>query len=259
MPLKFKEYENTIEESFKEWFHFHKMEVANIYKEARGQDEIEIDIDDLEINIIYIENSQNLFTYNCYSGDQFNRIEDSIITVYTGNVDPSFLAVCFGRCIFLEADDEYSALKEIRAVSQKYNVTELNKVASVYDQKGEEIRIAEADRNKLILNMILMVLLLVMFMTAIVYACYKAFFPTITIKYLHGHSFRQIYGRLILFNLFVNVFALFLAGIVSKKMSFYMIILCVAMSVMDYCLSRIISRCLCVKGERQFTKGDVSG
>ena len=104
-----------------------------------------------------------------------------------------------------------------------------------------------------------MVLLLVMFMTAIVYAWYKAFFPTITIKYLHGHSFRQIYGRLILFNLFVNVFALFLAGIVSKKMSFYMIILCVAMSVMDYCLSRIISRCLCVKGERQFTKGDVSG
>lgn len=259
VPLKFKEYENTIEESFKEWFHFHKMEVANIYKEARGQDEIEIDIDDLEINIIYIENSQNLFTYNCYSGDQFNRIEDSIITVYTGNVDPSFLAVCFGRCIFLEADDEYSALKEIRAVSQKYNVTELNKVASVYDQKGEEIRIAEADRNKLILNMILMVLLLAMFMTAIVYACYKAFFPTITIKYLHGHSFRQIYGRLILFNLFVNVFALFLAGIVSKKISFYMIILCVAMSVMDYCLSRIICRCLRVKGEMQFIKGDVSG
>ena len=48
MPLKFKEYENMIEESFKEWFHFHKMEVANIYKEARGQDKIEIDIDDLE-------------------------------------------------------------------------------------------------------------------------------------------------------------------------------------------------------------------
>ncbi len=255
VPLKFKEYENTIEESFKEWFHFYKMEVTNIYKEARGQDEIEIDIDDLEINMIYIENSQNLFTYNCYSGDQFNRIEDSIITVYTGNVDPSFLAVCFGRYIFLEADDEYSALKEIRAVSQKYNVTELNKVASVYDQKGEEIRIAEADRNKLILNMILMVLLLVMFMTAIVYACYKAFFPTITIKYLHGHSFRQIYGRLILFNLFVNVFALFLVGIVSKKISFYMIILCVAMSVVDYCLSRIICRCLRVKGEMQFIRG----
>ena len=159
----------------------------------------------------------------------------------------------------MEADDEYSALKEIRAVSQKYNVTELNKVASVYDQKVEEIRIAEADKNKLILNMILMVLLLAMFMTAIVYACYKAFFPTITIKYLHGHSFRQIYGRLILFNLFVNVFALFLAGIVSKKISFYMIILCVAMSVMDYCLSRIICRCLRVKGEMQFIKGDVSG
>lgn len=42
--------------------------------------------------MIYIENSQNLFTYNCYSDDQFNRIEDSIITVYTGNVDHSFLA-----------------------------------------------------------------------------------------------------------------------------------------------------------------------
>lgn len=250
VPLKFKEYENTIEESFKEWFHFYKMEVTNIYKEARGQDEIEIDIDDLEINLIYIENSQNLFTYNCHSGDQFNRIEDSIITVYTGNVDHSFLAVCFGRYIFLEADDEYSALKEIKAVSQKYNVTELNTVASVYDQKREEIRIAEADRNKLILNMILMVLLLAMFMIAIVYACYKAFFPTIMIKSLYGHESWQIYGKLILFNLFANVFALCLAGIVSKEISFSGIVIVVSMSVMDYCISRILNRCLVRKGEK---------
>lgn len=250
VPLKFKEYENTIEESFKEWFHFYKMEVTNIYKEARGQDEIEIDINDLEINMIYIENNQNLFTYNCHSGDQFNRIEDSIITVYTGNVDHSFLAVCFGRYIFLEADDEYSALKEISAVSQKYNVTELNKIASVYDQKREEIRIAEADRNKLILNMILMVLLLAMFMIVIVYACYKAFFPTIMIKSLYGHEFWQIYGKLILFNLFANVFVLCLAGIVSKEIPFSGIVIVVSMSVMEYCISRILNRCLVHKGEK---------
>ena len=81
VPIKFKEYENTIEDSFKKWFHLQKMEVTNIYKEARGQDKIEVDMDDLKVNMIYIENSQNLFTYNHNSGDQFNIIEDSNIGV----------------------------------------------------------------------------------------------------------------------------------------------------------------------------------
>lgn len=254
VPIKFEEYENTIKDSFKEWFYFQKMEVTNLYKEARGQDKIEIDMDDLKVNMIYIENSQNLFTYNHNSGDQFNIIEDSIITVYTENIDHSYLASCFGRYIFLEADDEYSALKEISAISLKYNVIELNTVSSVYDQKGEEIRIAEVVRNNLILNIIFAVLFLAMLMIVIVYAYHKAFFPIIMITSLHGHSFWQTYGHLILLNLFTNVFALFLAGIVSKKMSFYMIIIVVAMSVMDHCISKIVNRCLISRGEIQFIR-----
>ena len=241
VPIKFKEYENTIEDSFKKWFHFQKMEVTNIYKEARGQDKIEVDMDDLKVNMIYIENSQNLFTYNHNIGDQFNIIEDSIITVYTENVDHSYLASCFGRYIFLESDDEYSALKEISTISQKNNVIELNTVASVYDQKEEEIRIAKAGRNNLILNMIFAVLFLAMFMIVIIYAYYKAFFPRFMIKSLHGNSFWQTYGHLVLLNSFTNVFALFLARIVSKKMSFYMIIIVALISVMDYCISKIRS------------------
>lgn len=256
VPEEFKYYENIIENSFKEWFYFQKIEVANIYKEASGQKKVEKSIDDLRINIIYIENGQNLFTYNPNSGNNFNIIEDSIVTVYTENVDNSFLAACMGDYIFIEATDEYSALKEISTITQKYNVIELNSIASVYDRKGEEIRIVEDSINNLILNTIIMFLFLAMFMIVITYIYYKSFFSIIIIKSLHGYRFWQIYKHLILANLFINIVTLFFVGIIYKKISLYMIIIIVTMSIIDYFISKIVNRCLIIKGEIQFIKGE---
>ncbi|MSS62599.1 hypothetical protein [Velocimicrobium porci] len=256
VPKKFKYYENAIQNSFKEWFYFQKVEVTNMYKEARGQNKVEKSISDLKINIIYIDNNQNLFTYNPNAGDGFNIIKDSIITVYTGNVDNSFLAACFGDYIFIESADEYSALKEISAITQKYNVIELNSIASVYDKKGREIRLVEESINNLILNTIIMSLFLVMFMIIIVYTYYKTFFSTIIIKSLHGYSFCQIYKYLILGNLFINIFVLFLLGIIYKKISLYMVVIIVLMSIIDYFISKIVNGCLIIKGEIQFIKGE---
>ena len=60
VPLKFKTYEDIIKSSFKEWFYFQKVEVANIYREAKSQNIIEGNVDGLKVNIIYIENGQRL-------------------------------------------------------------------------------------------------------------------------------------------------------------------------------------------------------
>lgn len=256
VPEKFKDYEASIENSYKEWFYFQKVEVTNMYKEAEGKSKVVKNIEDLKVNIIYIGNNQNIFTYNSHSGDGFNFIEDTIISVYTENVDNSFLASCFGDYIFMESKDEYSALKEISAITQKYNVIELNNVGSVYDKRGEEIKDIEADINNLILNTVVMYLFLLMFMIVIIYAYYKSSFSTITIKSLYGYGFWQIYKRFILGNLFINLAILLLMGFIYKKISLYMFIIIVLMSIVDYFLSKIVSTFLIVKGELKLIRSE---
>ena len=256
VPDKIKDYEASIENSYKEWFYFQKFEVTNMYKEAEGKSKVVKNIDDLKVNIIYIGNNQNIFTYNSHSGDGFNFIEDTIISVYTENVDNSFLASCFGNYIFMESKDEYSALKEISAITQKYDVIELNNVGSVYDKRGEEIKDIEADLNNLILNTVVMYLFLLMFMIVIIYAYYKSSFSTITIKSLYGYGFWQIYKRFILGNLFINLAILLLMGFIYKKISLYMIIIIVLMSIVDYFLSKLVSTFLIVKGELKLIRSE---
>ncbi|MDO4338395.1 MAG: DUF1430 domain-containing protein [Eubacteriales bacterium] len=255
VPFKFKHYENIIENSFKEWFYFQKVEVPNIYRESKGQNKIKKNINDLKINIVYTKNGQNVFTYNPNSGDNFNIISDPIITVYTENLDNSFLAACFGDYIFIESTGEYSALKEISAITQKYNVIELNSISSVYDKKGEEIRTLESEMNNLVLNTIIIFCFLIMLMIIIVYIYYEAFFPKIIIEFLHGYSFFQIYKHLLLTNLIINTFTLFMAVIVYKKITLYMIIITTLMSFADYVVEKIINGYLLIKGEIQFAKG----
>lgn len=257
VPEKFISYESIIEKSFKEWFYFQKVEVTNIYKDASNQKKIEQKIDDLIINIIYIENNQHHFTYNQNSGDGLNTVEDPIITVYTENIDNSFLASFLGNYMFIESEDEYSALKEISTITQKYNVAELNSITSVYDKKGQEIKNVEDKIDNLILNTIIISLLIILFMIVITYAYYKSFFSTIIIKSLHGHHFIFIYKYLILANLFINIFILIFAAIICKKIPLYIIIIVVLMSIIDYLVARIINMYLLLKGEIQFIKGEL--
>lgn len=254
VPQQLQKHEDIIKTSFKEWFYFQKVEVTNLYKEAKGQIKVEKNINDLKVNIIYAIDDQSFFTYNPNSGDSCNIIKDTIITVYTENVDNSFLASCLGPYIFIESSNEYSALKEVSAITEKYNLIELNSISSVYDKKGEEIRLIEQNISNLKKNTIIMSLFLINFMAIIVYTYYKTFFLTIVIKSLQGYSFWQIFKHLILRNISLNVLVLFLAGVILKKISLYMIVIFFVTSIIDYLIARITNKYLLIKGEIQFIK-----
>ncbi len=256
VPEKYKEHEDYIKSSYKEWFYFQKINVPNMYRQDSKQAKIEKNIEDLKINIIYIEDNQQYFTYNLYSGNSKNTIKDPIITVYTGNIDNSYLGSCLGSYVFFEAKDQYSALNEISPITQKYNVLELNSVSSVYDQKGEEIKNLEDSIDKLVQNTIIIFLLLIMLMVVITYSYYMMYFPVIIIKSLYGHCFTYIYKHLILVNLFINLSIIPLVAIVYKKISLYMIIIIAIITAIDYLVARIINKTLLAKGELQFIKGE---
>ncbi|SNT25725.1 hypothetical protein SAMN05446037_10644 [Anaerovirgula multivorans] len=256
VPEKFKDYEDIIEKSYKEWFYFQKVEVSNMYRKALNENLNEKETDDLKINLIYIENNQYYFTYNKFAGDNFNRVKDPIVIVYTENVDNSVLAATLGSSMFLESKDEYSALGELKDITNKYSAYELNWVSSVYDRMGAYIGYIEDEIDRLVLNISVASLILMILMIIITWAYYKAYISKIVIKSLYGYNFITTYKDLLLSNLFIYIFSVLIMMIIYRKLYLYMIIFPVLMLLIDYIVSKAVNMALLKKGEVEFIKGE---
>ena len=256
VPQKLKKYEDSIRQSYRKWFHFQNEDVPNIYKEARNEELVNRDIDDLKINIIYIENNQSYFTYNIYSGNSFNTIKDPIVTVYTENIDNSTLAANLSAYMFLEAENEYSALKEIKDVTQKYNINELNAVLSVYGEKGEEIDYIKDEIERLILKIIIVLFMLIVLMSVITYVYYKSSISKIVIESLYGYNFTATYKDLLLSNLCIYILVFLLTTIIYKEIQPFMIIVTILMILIDFITAKVVNRILLNKGEIKLIKGE---
>ena len=255
VPQKYKKYERTIEDSFKEWFYFQRVTVTNMYRRAGGKTEIHKDFDDLSINIIYIENNQKYFTYNPYAGDSMNTIEDTIVTVYTENIDASTLGSYVGSGLFVESEDEYSVLKEISSITEKYDANELNSVASVYDKKGEEIQYLRNKKRQSIFDIIIIFLFLILFMMMTTYFYYKLFFREILIKSLYGYPFVYIYKALFRINLLTYIGVIPFVVIVCKRLPLYIVVMLGELFLIDYVVVRVVNKYLFAKSESQLIKG----
>ena len=257
VPQKFKQYENIIKDSYKEWFYFQKVYIFNMYKEIRGEKLSEKKIEDLKINLIYIQNNQSYFTYNPFSGDSNNIIKDPIVTVYTENMDNSILASTLGRSIFLESENPYTALKEVNNITQKYNINELNSILSIYDIKGEQINDIKDSLDKLILNIIFLSFILVMLTLMITYVYYKSHISKIIIKSLHGYSFINTYKGLIISNFGIYITVFFFVSIIYKEISIFLSIVISLMLIIDFIATKIVNKVLIKKGEIKLIKGEL--
>ncbi|WP_455543126.1 hypothetical protein [Intestinibacter sp.] len=256
VPKKLSKYENDIKDSYREWFYFQKVDVTNMYKEARNENLIKEDIENLKINLIYINNNQYYFTYDMYSGDASNKIKDPIVTVYTENVDNSLLASNLSTYMFLKSENQYSALKEVSEVTQKYNINELNEILSIYDQKGEKISNIKSEIKKLILQIMIILFMLIILMFIIIYMYYKSIISKIAIQSLYGYSFFDIYKNLILFNLFIYIITFLFSIIIYQKIHSFIIIYIVLIILMDFITLRLSSRILINKSEIKLIKGE---
>ncbi|MGL4914317.1 MAG: DUF1430 domain-containing protein [Romboutsia sp.] len=257
VPQKFKKYDDTIKELYREWFYFQKVYIYNMYKESRNQELSKKKIDDLKINLIYIENNQSYFTYDSYSGNYLNNIKDPLVTVYTENVDNSVLASTLGVFMFLEAENEYSALEEVKNITQKYNITELNTISSVYEKKGQQISYIEDKIDRLILNIVVISLILITLIVVIAYVYYKSYISKIVIKSLYGYNFINTYEDLILSNLYIYFLVFLLTSIIYKKIYLFMVIVIIFMLFIDLITTKIVNRALIHKGEIKLIKGEL--
>ncbi|WP_371025235.1 DUF1430 domain-containing protein [Paraclostridium ghonii] len=257
VPQKFKKYEKDIKKSYREWFYFQKVDVYNMYKNARNEELSKKKIDDLKINLIYIENNQTYFTYDNYSGDYLNNIKNPLVTVYTENVDNSVLAATLGTSMFLESTNEYSALEEVKNITQKYNANELNEISSVYDKKGQDISDIEDKIDRLTLNIIVISLVLIMLIIVITYVYYKSYISKIVIKSLYGYNFIDTYKDLLLSNIYTYTLVLLLMTIVYKEIDIFIVILITSMLVIDFVTTKMVNNTLIRKSEIKLIKGEL--
>lgn len=228
VPEKYSGKEQIIYTNYLDWFYFQKVVVPNIYNEAKGLKDEYSDINNLKVNIIYIKNGTKVFTYNPYSGDKDSMITDPIITVYSGNIDNSFLAYCYGSYIYFHSQNEYSALKELSNVTMKYNAFELNNVESVYERIGATINTYQIETNITIIEMLILLVTFVILTSIHIFIYYKTYSLIILIKILFGYHYLQILYKTIFANIVLELIVIFsgcaFAGNVGACVSFIAIV-----------------------------------
>lgn len=158
VPKKFQKYENTIKDEYRKHFHFQKIEVDNIYNEEFNKPANTTKEEDLSVNIIYTENNQNYFTYDSMIAEENkNTIQDPIVIVDTGNFHSSFYLSYVSRCFYFESTDKDPYSFILPAINKSHAQSSIQSIDSLYDKHGQEIQDLRAEKEKLLVFIIMLI------------------------------------------------------------------------------------------------------
>lgn len=191
VPKNLKKYESEIKKRFLEEFYFQKVEVENIYNEKEGKKKNESLINELKVNIIYIDEGQKYFPYADIEMENNYCIVNPIVVMETGNIDYSYYMSYLTRCVFFhfEGMDAFASLFPL--IERTGTVSEIQSVESIYDNHAREIRNIEIRRNYLMTAMTVVVGLVLVISFVIVSAYYQEKKYKIYVKKLFGYNIIQ--------------------------------------------------------------------
>ncbi len=137
VPEQFREQESEIRQAYLELFHFEKVEAEQAYNEEIGiPTSPDLLYMELNLNIIYVKDGQQYFTYRSDCAMQTgNWITDPIVQIYTSNIHCNYAHSMLSQWAYFysDADSEKEAFEEIRPyVEQCGSENSLQKVTSVY-------------------------------------------------------------------------------------------------------------------------------
>jgi len=140
VPEHLKPYEKYIKLLYLEDFYFRQVIVDNHYNEELGLPLNTTSINELSINIIYVESEQYYFSFDpTLRPETGGRILDPIAVVYTGNIHNSFLGSWFsqGSVYFQSQTDIQNAIFYTLA---KHELDDISRINSVYEQSNQIIQ-----------------------------------------------------------------------------------------------------------------------
>ena len=117
VPEKYQDMEEDIVAAHRERFYFEKVEAENSYNQEAGiSDRMNIAKEDLKINIIYVKDGQDYFSFRSDCAPQTGcHVEDPVGQVYTGNIHCNYAHSFMSQWVYIpsEAESAEEAYQEI--------------------------------------------------------------------------------------------------------------------------------------------------
>ncbi|RBP58762.1 bacteriocin-associated integral membrane protein [Alkalibaculum bacchi] len=257
VPEKLQQYEEKIQENFRELFYFQRVEIANMYNKEAGQALDTTSIDDLHVHIIYVKNNQEYFPFYTDLGDldNNNMVVDPIAIIYHPTVDTSFIAAYVTSSLYFvdtHKGEAYTSLKEILVGTDALQY--IPSVISVYQEKGKEI---SALKQKIVQQITALILMLIISICCIIVFAWCYYIPnakTMYLRLLFGYSHWYRNKKMYLTVLITNM----IAGI-AVYMAFLSIISVYAIVVLllfDIFITFFMEKMLQEKYKSAILKGD---
>ncbi|OAX50895.1 DUF1430 domain-containing protein [Paenibacillus sp. AD87] len=254
VPEQFKQIENKITSTYREWFYFQKVHVSNIYNEELGYPINDKSIKDLKINIVYVKNDQEYFTFNSQTGDKENKILDPIAIIYNDSLDTSNMGAYATTSLFFEDLSQGSAYNNILPSISKTNVHEINNVVSVYNEAHDEVVNRKWVLFQQIIGFFISVILSIILVASFAWAYYSSNIYRISIKYLFGHSNWAINRDVILTIFASNVIAGIIVFLLYNKV-IILTMVCIVL-IIDLFIIRLLSSSFRKGKMNKILKGD---
>ncbi|PFU77886.1 hypothetical protein COK91_29080 [Bacillus cereus] len=207
VPQNMKKFENQIITSYKKWFYFQRVEVANMYNKALGAAINNTPIEDLSINIIYTQNQQYYFTFNSKTGDSTNRIKDPLAMIYNESLDTSVIGAATTSNLFFIDKSKGHALENILPALNKAHVTEINNTVSVYSETKDQIAKKQWLLLQQTIGLVITSILSIILLISFIWSYYNANVYLLNLKYLFGYSYWKRNRNIILITLISHLMA----------------------------------------------------
>ncbi|ABS21710.1 MULTISPECIES: bacteriocin-associated integral membrane family protein [Bacillus cereus group] len=159
VPEKLRKFEKEIKKNYRQHFYFQQVEVENIYNEALGKAKNTTKEQDLSVNVIYVKDHQNYFTYDPNAEVEHNNIvTDPIAIIDTGYFDNSFYLSYVSRCFYFYSDnhDAYSTI--LPTISNSNVQSSIQHVDSLYDKHGQAIQDLKREKEKITIFIVTLIL-----------------------------------------------------------------------------------------------------
>lgn len=138
VPEHLKDSENELIEQYKDFFYFAKVEITNMYNNACGRKEEDLEKDSLKINLIYVKNDSSYFTFNSMTGDEENHVVQDVVTIIFDNkIHASYLGAYASNSMFFEDHGTNNAYLTITPYMEKTNSINILSAPSVYAELGQ--------------------------------------------------------------------------------------------------------------------------
>lgn len=255
VPEKYKKIEKQLIPIYKEYFHFRKVEVENIYNEEIGLPLNDTKMKDLDVNIIYVRNNQTYFTFDIDKAKLDNNvILDPITIVDTGNFDASDYSSYISSSLYFESNPNDGAFENLNPYIQKYGLeSTLQSVDSLYEEYGKEINDIRTEQKQILKVLSLLILSNIVITYYIISIYYERNKIGYFIKKINGYNFLDNIKNLLLILFILNFISTVIGSLVSFSAD--ILIIMFGMLLVELFITLLISKRIARKTINSVIKG----